>query len=147
MWNVNGYLWSSTQNILPIHWKIQFINNVENLKSSQIYEFLCIFEMPPRRHVIHRHIIIITSHYLDQWWSSSMTHIYRNYSSISRTASISRRVTFELWAGPQRPNKGIWKTSSISRTHNFGLWWLPGEQAWPTTIRWVLSRMKCHKHH
>ena len=61
---------------------------------------------------------------------SSQFHYYRNYSSINRTYSISRRVTFELWAGPQRPDNGIWKTSSISRTHNFGLWVLVVKLGW-----------------
>ena len=28
-----GYLWNSTQNILPIHWKIQFLCNIEILRA------------------------------------------------------------------------------------------------------------------
>ena len=31
VWNFKGYLWNSTQNTPPIHWKIQSIYNVENL--------------------------------------------------------------------------------------------------------------------
>ena len=31
VWNFKGYLWNSTQNTPPIHWKIQFIYIVENL--------------------------------------------------------------------------------------------------------------------
>ena len=29
MWNFKAYIWNSTQNILPIHWKMQFIYSVE----------------------------------------------------------------------------------------------------------------------
>ena len=58
-WNFKGYLWNSTQNILPILWKKQFLLIIENLKSSQIYELTCILEMSPRPyitlqvHVVH----------------------------------------------------------------------------------------------
>ena len=36
MWNFKGYLWNSTQNILPVQWKI-----------SQIYELVCVFKTTP----------------------------------------------------------------------------------------------------
>ena len=29
MWNFKGDLWNSTQSTLPIHWKVQFLYNVE----------------------------------------------------------------------------------------------------------------------
>ena len=29
VWNFKGYLWNSTQNTLPIHWKIWFLYNTE----------------------------------------------------------------------------------------------------------------------
>ena len=32
VWNFKGYLWNSTQNILPIHWMIRFLFNIENLR-------------------------------------------------------------------------------------------------------------------
>ena len=33
VWNFKGYLWNSTQNILPIHWKLQFLYNIEILRA------------------------------------------------------------------------------------------------------------------
>ena len=32
-WNFKGYLWNSAQNILPIHWKIRFLYNIEMLRA------------------------------------------------------------------------------------------------------------------
>ena len=57
LWNCKGYLWNSTQNILPIHWKIWLLCNVENLralkfKSSQIYELVCILKHLPGLSII-----------------------------------------------------------------------------------------------
>ena len=36
VWNFKGYLWNSTQNILPIHWKIFFFAKHINFKSSSV---------------------------------------------------------------------------------------------------------------
>ena len=33
MWNFKGTLWNSTQNILPIHWKIWLLYNIEILRA------------------------------------------------------------------------------------------------------------------
>ena len=33
VWNFKGYLWNSTQNILPIHWKMRFLYRVDILKA------------------------------------------------------------------------------------------------------------------
>ena len=33
VWNFKGTLWNSTQNILPIHWKIRFLYNIEILRA------------------------------------------------------------------------------------------------------------------
>ena len=37
MWNFRGYLWNFTPNILPIHWKIWFVNSHEDY----LYEIYC----------------------------------------------------------------------------------------------------------
>ena len=37
VWNFKGYLWNSTQNILPIHWKIQFLYIYWKFKSSRMH--------------------------------------------------------------------------------------------------------------
>ena len=33
VWNFKGYLWNSTQNISPIHWKMRFLYSFENLRA------------------------------------------------------------------------------------------------------------------
>ena len=33
LWNFKGNLWNATQNILPIHWKIWFLYNIEILRA------------------------------------------------------------------------------------------------------------------
>ena len=43
MWDFKGTLWNSTQNILPIHWKIWFLYNIEILRALSFkssYTFL-----------------------------------------------------------------------------------------------------------
>ena len=43
MWNFKGNLWNSTQNILPIQWKIYFLYNIEILRALRFkssYAFL-----------------------------------------------------------------------------------------------------------
>ena len=43
MWNCKGILWNSTQNILPIHWKIWFLYSVQVLRAPRFkssYAFL-----------------------------------------------------------------------------------------------------------
>ena len=47
VWNFKGYLWNSTQNILPIHWKVRFIYNVENVKALISKSSGAFFETPP----------------------------------------------------------------------------------------------------
>ena len=50
MWNFKGILWNSTQNILPIYWKIWFLYNSEILRALRFKkELICIFE-PPAPH-------------------------------------------------------------------------------------------------
>ena len=52
MWNFKRYLWNSTQNILPIHWKIQFLCNIEILRALRFkssYAFLLVLYHTLRR--------------------------------------------------------------------------------------------------
>ena len=44
VWNFNGYLWNSTQNILPIDWKMPFYS-VENLRTLIFKKLIHLFEM------------------------------------------------------------------------------------------------------
>ena len=57
VWNFKGYLWNSTQNIIPIHWKIQFLWNKEELfqESSLKITFLTLLLHPPRVKKLMQH--------------------------------------------------------------------------------------------
>ena len=46
MWNFKGYLWNSTQNIIPIHWKIQFVYNFEILGDFRFKSSCAFFKWP-----------------------------------------------------------------------------------------------------
>ena len=41
-----GYLWNSTQNTVPVHWKVRFFIQCWKIKSSQTYKLICVFETP-----------------------------------------------------------------------------------------------------
>ena len=38
LWSFKAYLWNSMQEFLPIHWKIQFLYNVEIFKLTKIID-------------------------------------------------------------------------------------------------------------
>ena len=46
VWNFKGYLWNSTQNILPIHWKTWFLYNVKNLRAPRFMSSYAFFKCP-----------------------------------------------------------------------------------------------------
>ena len=46
VWNFKGTLWNSAQNILPIHWKIWFLYNIEILKVLR-FKSSCTFSKRP----------------------------------------------------------------------------------------------------
>ena len=47
MWNFKGTLWNSTQNILPIHWKIWFLYNIEILRALRFKSSYAFLKRPP----------------------------------------------------------------------------------------------------
>ena len=47
MWNFKGTLWNSTQNILPIHWKIQFLYKCEILRALRFKSSYVFLKRPP----------------------------------------------------------------------------------------------------
>ena len=47
MWNFKGYLWNSTQNILPIHWKINLLWNIEILRALRVKSSYAFLKRPP----------------------------------------------------------------------------------------------------
>ena len=47
MWNFKGTLWNSTQNILPIHWKIWFLYDTEILRALKFKSSNAFLKCPP----------------------------------------------------------------------------------------------------
>ena len=47
MWNFKGYLWNSTQNILPIHWKMWILLTYENLRALWFKSSYVFLKRPP----------------------------------------------------------------------------------------------------
>ena len=47
MWNFKGYLWNSTQNILPIHWKIWFLYSIGILRALRFKSSYAFLKRPP----------------------------------------------------------------------------------------------------
>ena len=45
--NFKGTLWNSTQNILPIHWRIWFLYNIEILRALRFKSSCTFFKCPP----------------------------------------------------------------------------------------------------
>ena len=47
VWNFKGTLWNSTQNIIPIHWKIWFLYNIEILRALGFKSSYSFLKCPP----------------------------------------------------------------------------------------------------
>ena len=47
MWNFKGTLWNSTQNILPIHWEMRLLNNIEILRALRFKSSYAFLKHPP----------------------------------------------------------------------------------------------------
>ena len=47
VWNFKGTFWNSTQNILPIHWKIWFLYNIEILRALRFKSSYAFLKRPP----------------------------------------------------------------------------------------------------
>ena len=85
VWNFKGNFWNSTQNILPMHWKIRFLYNIEILgvlgvKSSQVF-----LNRPPETCLSMKTVFSSYkhSHYKDESWYrliSTMEILYLQYA-------------------------------------------------------------------
>ena len=47
MWNFKGYLWNSTQNILPIYWKMLIVFTIANLRALRFKSAQVFLKRPP----------------------------------------------------------------------------------------------------
>ena len=46
-WNFKGYIWNSTQNIIPIHWKMWILFTCENLRALRFKSSQMFLQHPP----------------------------------------------------------------------------------------------------
>ena len=65
VWNFKGHLWNSTQNILPIHWKMWFLYNTEILRALRFKSSYTFLKRPPGVFVYPSVCLPITS--LSMW--------------------------------------------------------------------------------
>ena len=88
VWNFKGYLWNSTQNILPIHWKMWISFTYENLRALWFKSSLVFLKRPPGR--------------LDQWI------IWTNDDPVHRHTYVSL-VLINVWKMLLFFNKTCWE--------------------------------------
>ena len=71
VWNFKGALWNSTQNILPIHWKIWFLYNIDILRALRFKSsYRTISRLSADYKVID--IILAATKQLYEWFSPSV---------------------------------------------------------------------------
>ena len=81
MWNFKGTLWNSTQNILPIHWKMWLLYNIDILRALRVKSSYAFLKRPP-----------------GQWWRSLT--IYRGKRSTSQIMMTSSNGSIFRVTGP-----------------------------------------------
>ena len=115
MWNFKGILWNSTQNILPIHWKIWFLHNTEFLRARRCKSSYAFFKRP-QTHIVNKmpcqkilvsqgHMSRKLSHFTDHlavssttWWGQIIKQISKFWrywpfvKEIRHWAHASRRA-------------------------------------------------------
>ena len=72
VWNFKGTLWNSTQNIIPIHWKIWFLCNFEILRALRFKSSYVFLKRPPGHIREPNFINIVTILKLADviWWNT-----------------------------------------------------------------------------
>ena len=70
MWNFKGNLWNSTQNILPMLWKIWFLYNIEILRALRFENSYVFLKRPP----VHPQVPDLQISYCDltKWVGTSL---------------------------------------------------------------------------
>ena len=65
MWNFKGYLWNSTQNVSPIHWKMWILFTGENLRALRFKSSQVFLKCPPWQTIEH---MLLECTVLKLWW-------------------------------------------------------------------------------
>ena len=68
MWNFKGTLWNSTQNILPIYWKIWLLYNIEIVRALRFKSSYAFLKCPLRLPVTKLHLKDNSRTKFTSWW-------------------------------------------------------------------------------
>ena len=103
MWNFKGYLWNSTENILPLRWKMQFLCNIEILRALRFKSSYAFLKRPPG---LIRQVALYSSNppdgvkYID--WLSIIWWIAISEVSCDRAVLYCQRVVFFFLAATKQ---------------------------------------------
>ena len=126
VWNFKGYLWNSTQNILPIHWKIRFLYNVGTLRAplsfKSSYVFLNYPQLTKAADRFFHHMTPMSSHGFFFVIQAAADHLpgYRSDKSSCITLSSEANISSSSCPGTaffRGPPRGL-NTSPVS-WHSF----------------------------
>ena len=98
MWNFKGTLWNSTQNILPIHWKIWLLYNIEILRALRFKSSYAFLKRPPGLGLLKcRYARYATSYINSKDQPSMMASINTpSYALLTRNTFINENALFNL---------------------------------------------------
>ena len=99
VWNFQGTLWNSTQNILPKHWKLWFLYNTEILRALRLKNAYAIFETHSSSSSMNRHPVswmghrghTEKSHFMDKYGHCSDQNSW-NQTGLSTNQLFSLKV-------------------------------------------------------
>ena len=97
MWNFKGTLWNSTQNSLPIHWKMWFLYNIAIIRALRFKSSYAFLKRPP-------------GNYLSMAWSKLIP--FRKHDDVIKWKHFQRHWPFvrEIHRSPvNSPHKGQWR--------------------------------------
>ena len=77
VWNFKGYLWNSTQNILPIHWKMWILFTSKNLRALRFKSSKVFLKRPP-------------GHQWFRWWIAACSTRNRGLNQYWLTTNWTR---------------------------------------------------------
>ena len=100
VWNFKGTLWNSPQNILPIHWKIWFLYNIEILRALRFKSSSVFLKRPPESRqtdrIMFRAIYQIHTKLLHSTLSNSPFEFHKKISHIQRYEFHTLLKIYEL---------------------------------------------------
>ena len=95
MWNFKGYLWNSTQNIWPIHWKIWFLYNIKLWRHFRAHT--CFWNALPQFSVEAHGICILHSCFTGTgaiaWLPQRQWSNWEGYGEITLYLTITKQST------------------------------------------------------